>query len=507
MLGELFNQLESTTDAAAQPSQKLANTALSSAKDILSERKPPPLPARPSPAPPVLPKENSDRVQISVESVNDQVETASSRSSRTLVEEEDHTTPTDSIVRLIDDKDVEGAVKDEAPPTLSFQLGEDVKMEDAGAPISLDEKIALVSQRLEQSERSGTSQQDVEEIIGNILEHLMRAIRPAGPMAGKPELQADKITETFFTMIVNSTAKTTNESPSQLNAFGAVEEDILNEEIIPERWITAFPHPDKENKVKVTLYAALDRYFTYELLSGGSLARYSTIRSLPPILHICIQRSDASGIKNRNAVVIPEALYLDRYMEAEPGSTLWKVRRRVWAIKERLEELDSRSAQGPHEVIRQDAEADWQTSHFFDNWNEEPTDDDVYSINLDPVLTNDILLPSKRKAPEDSTNPLPPKRVSPTPMENGNVTSSELSGALDDLEQNLKYMNEMNSAELADLHKRAETDFDEMKKEKYSLHAVICHGGGMSAGHYWVCLSVYNKQIILAISSSSTYHI
>lgn len=445
-------------------------------------------------------------VQVSVESVNDQLETASSRSSRTLVGEEDNATPTDSLIRLVDDK--ESTVKDEAFSTLSFQLGEDVKMEDAGTPVSLDEKIALVSQRLEQSERAGTSQQDVEEIIGNILEHLMRAIRPTGPMIGKPDLQADRITETFFTMIVNSTAKTTNDISSQLDALGAVEEDILNEEIIPERWITAFPHPDKENKVKVTLYVALDRYFTYELLSGGSLARYSTIRSLPPILHICIQRSDASGIKNRNAVIIPEVLYLDRYMEAETGSTLWKVRRRVWAIKERLEELSSRNAQDPHQVIRRDAVDDWQTSNFFDNWETEPVDTDVNSINLDSTLMSDVLLPSKRKAAEDPINPLPPKRVSPNLTENANSTSIELAGALDDMDQNLRRMNEMNSVELSDLQMRAETDFDEMKKEKYSLHAVICHGGGMSAGHYWVCRSsVFTEPRILAISPSFTCYI
>lgn len=485
MLGELFQQLQSTADAAAQPSQKLANTALSSAKDILSERKPPPLPARPSPAPPVPPKEETDAVQVRVESVNDQLETASSRSSHTLVED-DKTTPTDSVIRLVDvdDKDQENRAKGESPSVLPLPPGQDAQMEDYGAPVSLDEKIALVSQRLEQSERAGTAQQDVEEIIGNILEHLMRAIRPDGPMAEKPDLQADKITETFFTMIVNSTAKTTNDGANRLHA--AAEEDILNEEIIPERWITAFPHPDKENKVKVTLYAALDRYFTYELLSGGSLARYSTIRKLPPILHICIQRSDASGIKNRNAVAIPEVLYLDRYMEAGTGSTLWKVRRRVWAIKERLEELEFRSAQDTQQVIRREGPNDWQTTSFFDSWDTQPIDDDVHSINLDAPLMSDIKLPSKRKSPEDPTTLPPPKRASPDPVINKNSTSSKLAGALDDLEQNLQRLNEMNSAELSDLQKRAETDFDEMKKEKYSLHAVICHGGGMSAGHYWV---------------------
>ncbi|RYP63659.1 hypothetical protein DL769_006914 [Monosporascus sp. CRB-8-3] len=496
MLGELFNQLQSTTDAAAQPSQKLANTALSSAKEILSERKPPPLPARPSPAPPLPPKEDTDTVNVSVEPVTDKLETASSRSSRTLVEEEAKDTPTESLALLNDSEDKQIAPNDSSPQ--APQPRDDVQMEDVKAPATLDEKIALVSQRLEESDRAGTAQQDVEEIIGNILEHLMRAICSDGPMPGKPDLQADKITETFFTMIVNSTAKATAENPSQLDAATAAAEDILNEETIPERWITAFPHPDKENKVKVSLYAALDRYFTYELLLDGSLARYSTIRSLPPILHICIQRSDASGVKNRNPVMIPEVLYMDRYMEAEKGSPLWSIRRRVWAIKERLDELNSRSGKGPENVICKEAADDWQTTDFFsDAWASEPATDDIYSIKLDDTLMRD--LPSKRKAPRDSTYLPPPKRGSP---KSARLTNTDLAGAVGELEESLKTMSETSSAELNKLRKEAETNFESMQREKYSLHAVICHGGGMSAGHYWVWIRDFKRDVWIKYNDS-----
>ena len=493
MLGELFQQLSSTTEAAAQPSQKLANTALSSAKDILSERKPPPLPARPSPAPPLPPKEDVDMVHVTVESVNEQAETASSRSSQTLVEEVDDDTLTQSNVILNDDgkhPDTAGQEQITQTPPVS-QPNEDVVMKDDQGPVTLDEKIALVSQRLEQSDRSGTSQQDVEEIIGNILEHLMRAIRPDGPMASKPDLQADKITETFFTMIVNSTAKTVNNEPDQTKALPVGGGDILNEELIPERWITAFPHPDKENKVKVPLYAALDRYFNYELIADGTLARYSTIRTLPPILHICIQRSDASGVKNRNPVAIPDALYMDRYMEAEADSPLWGIRRRVWAIKERLGDLDTRKTDDAQVVIRETTD-DWQTSSFFnDAWgNDSKPDEDVYEVQLDGALIGDIAFPtSKRKSPASSPAPSPPpKRRLSSQSANANATSTELLGnALSDLDQELKLISEMSVQELVDLRQKEEADFDSLQKEKYSLHAVICHGGGMAAGHYWVC--------------------
>lgn len=330
----------------------------------------------------------------------------------------------------------------------------------------------------------------------------MRAIRSNGPMAGKPDLQSDRITDTFFTMIVNSTAKTTNVGSSRSSVSDMVEEDILNEEIIPERWITAFPHPDKENNVKMTLYAALDRYFTYELLSDGSLARYSTIRSLPPILHICIQRSDASGVKNRNPVSIPEVLYLDRYMEAGAGSQLWKVRRRVWAIKERLEELNSRNFKDS-EVLRQSAPNDWQNSSFFnDALGSEPSDGDISSINVDDTLLGDIVIPSKRKIPGDVAPPPPPKRGSSNAETQPSDASAGLTGALDDLEQSIKTLNELGATELARLREEAETDFETMRNEKYSLHAVICHGGGMSAGHYWVSCLYVNLKISVVCTAA-----
>ncbi|CAJ2509246.1 Uu.00g142720.m01.CDS01 [Anthostomella pinea] len=501
-LRKLFSDLQSTTDSAAQPSQKLANTALSSAKEILSEsadNQPPPLPARPSPAPPVPPKEDVDMVNVTIEPINDQVETASSRSSHTLVNEGEETR-LESLVQMTQNDDkgtdnevVDGLSSSQAQINASNPLhsGEDVEMKDSPEVATLEEKMAQVSRRLEQSDRSGTSQQDVEEIIGNILEHLMRAIRPDSPMPGKPDLQTDKITEIFFTMIVNCTVKT-SPGPSVSTMDSAVEENILNEEIVPERWITAFPHPDKANKVKSTLYAALDRYFSYELLADGSIARYTTIRALPPIVHICIQRSDASGVKNKNPVVIPEVLYLDRYMETETGSYLWNTRRRVWALKERLQVLESRSMNTCENIFKETQVDRRAPNEVSDPRTVHAEPGDIFK--LDEGLMKDIGRPRKRKvfdaSPNDSYQSIPSKRQSLSPEPHNSTTKF-----VDTLWESSQSLDVADAVEISQLRKGEDEAFTSMQQEKYSLHAVICHGGGMNAGHYWVWVRDFKKNV------------
>jgi ubiquitin carboxyl-terminal hydrolase 25 len=494
MLKGLFEQLQNTTEASAQPSQKLANTALSSAKEILSEpvtQKPPPLPARPSPAPPVPAKTEDNKTNVTVETISDRLETASSHSSMTLVEETEGNGLSTVETKRDDGKPIENQTVPGPVPQSGDKVADDVEMQDATKPLFLEEKVAKVSERLERSDRSGTAQQDVEEIIGNILEHLMRAIRPDGPMDGKSELQADRITKTFFTIIVNWTIKTSPDG-SGASTASSVEENVHNTEVIPERWITAFPHPDTKNKVRITLYAALDRYFGYELLSGGQLARYTTIRSLPPIFHICIQRTDASGVKNRNPVIIPESMYLDRYMESRSGSRLWNVRRRVWAIKERLKELESRSVNDPQNVIQQSVTDSFgrnvpEAQSFDDAFLDTSTDNDFEAILENPLL-QDLPRGSKRTksvASHIGVNDIAVRKRRST-AEQPTTEDASLNKFADFLCESTKDIYSMTSEELQNLRKEEEHAFEEMQEEKYSLHAVICHGGGMSAGHYWV---------------------
>ncbi|KAI0438655.1 cysteine proteinase [Xylaria telfairii] len=501
-LRRLFSELQTTTGAAACPSQKLANTALSSAKDILtsqSQDQPPPLPARPSPAPPVSPSNDPDTVNVTMEPTNEHHITRSD-SSQTLVNEIEDTDATyvkeqkNILSRPSTSNARESSVEDRALLD-TVEHVEDITTGEPPSPLTLEQKFAQISQRLEKSDRSGTSQQDVEEIIGNILEHLMRAIRPDGPMEGKPNLQADKITKLFFTTIVNSTIKTTVENDKSTTA-SSIDEDVLNEEVVPERWITAFPHPDQKHRLKHNLYEALDRYFAYELLSDGSLARYTTIRALPPIVHICIQRSNASGVKNKNPVIIPEELYLDRYMEVAAGSDLWNTRRRVWAIKERVQGLEPGGSISVENIFKTPG------LHPSDTY---PTthphgDQDLKSrgvIDLESELWRDIR-PRIKRGPVptqlgQTIEPRPSKRMS-LPRE-AETKSSETSNFSDILWKAGQCMDIENSDELNELRREAANAFDSIEQHKYCLHAMICHGGGMNAGHYWVWVRDFRNQV------------
>ncbi|KAI1125239.1 cysteine proteinase [Nemania abortiva] len=497
-LRALFSELQTTTGAAASPSQKLANTALSSAKEILTSKyqiQPPPLPARPSPVPPISTGKEDATVNVKVEPISELHHVASFESGRTLVNDTDNR---EIEVYIKPEKDIEasstsathirGVSPEDRALSDTVEHVEDITMEETPPPLSLEQKVTEISERLTQSDRSGTSQQDVEEIIGNILEHLMRAIRPTGTMAGKPDLQADKITELFFTTIVNSTIKTAVNNPIP-SSTSSIDEDILNEEVVPERWITAFPHPDKELKVKNNLYEALDRYFSYELLANGSLARYTTIRELPPIVHICIQRTDASGVKNRNPVIMPEELYLDRYMEAAAGSDLWSTRRRVWAIKERIKELEFRTSGRVESVLRAPGPPAWgdyvvtQTQGEY----EDP-------IDLNKELWADIPLRSKRTPLAAQLS----QQMETTLFKRRSMSNSAETGSsdfVDILWKDGRRLDDIDTNELEDLRREEAGAFNSMKRHKYCLHAMICHGGGMNAGHYWVWVRDFKNQV------------
>jgi ubiquitin carboxyl-terminal hydrolase 25 len=485
-----FKDLATTTKPATQPSQKLANTALRSASELLKKfvekreqqqnNKPPPLPARPSPTPPNQARTAGDKVDPAIESVLDSVENASVVSSQTLVNEEEANS-TDSFVQVSVPE--EGATeKDTSDNTKPATIDDATSI----AETSPEHKAKLIAESLEHSDRKGTDQQDVEEIIGFILEHLMRAIRSSGPMPGKPELQADIITDNFFPLIVNYTDKTKDS--------GGVQESRA--EVTTDRWINAFPHP--KNGVSSTIQAALHRSFDVQTVDGQTedeniLSRYSAIRRLSPIIHIRIQRANATragASKNKNPVVLNDTLFLDPFMDTKDDSKLGIARRAGWALGGHDADDDEMEVDEVPKTTANTQDQDatpMDVDTEFTEW--EMVDSEEAIVGTVGTISNRAFsLPRKRKFEEGQTtvtnvSPSTAKRpdmASSMTNEAAGITPSLSKGFLPDVETNVETVTKMDES---------------LQVHKYRLHAVICHSGGTAAGHYWVWIRDFERDV------------
>ncbi|KAK8125812.1 uncharacterized protein PG998_001571 [Apiospora kogelbergensis] len=440
-LAQLFVDLQTTKEVSAQPSQKLANTALKSASALLvpkQQTEPPPLPARPSPAAPAETQQDVDMVNVSVEPLADTNDVTSSMSSQTLINDSEATSMGSyvevNVPSKTDDQAEMGGEGEESPKASHVEIKPEIPV--LSQETTLEEKYQVISERLEQSDRKGTNQNDVGEIVGNVLEHLMRSIKSDGPVPGRSDLQSDKITRTFFPMFVNYSHRL------DVNSDSVTE----SKEVIPDRWLSAFPTAQK-----ATVY-----------------------QSLPPILHIYIQRTGST--KNRNPVLIEDVLYMDRYMEADSDSELASRRRRAALLKMRLSHFGSHSKEEPSlnktstpanlslpsgdEAARciDPSKLSWEDLLTFSPANDQPTVETMKSL--------------KRKA-EGS----PPHSVQDQKTRDA---------------EELKVL----QAELDQL-------FNDNKSEKYLLHAIICHGGGVTAGHYWVWIRDFKKDVWLKYNDST----
>lgn len=437
---------------------------------------PPPLPARPSPAPPV-----GDDVEMTEDNGGERAETASVVSSQTLVNatetssdqsyvkvsasDESPGKTTSSSVVEINSEDLPALMDVNDKPDAA---NKDVTMADASGTAEPEpSKVPIekrISNALDHSVRQGTEQQDVEEVMGNIIQRLHSAIRPTYEDA-ENKLQMDKITETFYCTMVNYTRKT---------------EGGFNKEVIHERWLTAFPGTER-----ISLYDALDRSFDLHYVEGTKLPRYTAIRALPPILHVCIQRSVENGRKNGNPVTLPDTLYLDRYMDQGVDSELMEARKLSWALKLRLRQLkDQESLRNnkdaePHPDFLRDVvyEKEALPAYLDDGMvagPSKPGPEDVPSILgfLTPSLQREVadLLPPPKPSPA-ALSASAKQRANPAPP------TFDLSGGFQEsaLEEQQR------------LTAQLESLFSNMKREAYRLHAVICHQGQAArSGHYWV---------------------
>ncbi|KAH8173929.1 ubiquitin carboxyl-terminal hydrolase domain-containing protein [Sarocladium implicatum] len=481
-LGDLFAQLQKSDKAATRPSQRLANAVLLSTRSLLEPPKPatstteqakegppPPLPARPSPAAPDAADQLSRPFDLagndSTETLvgNDEVD---SEPSYEKVEHIAVTGPRQQTPPVADIEVTKAVRSPVEPSTLTDApaIGSDDQRDTDMADVEDDSVDKKVLNALEhQTRSSGTDQQDVEEVIGSIINRLQAAIKPS-EVDQKTGIQLEKIMETFFVTTINYTKK--------------FDDKEYQHEISFDRSITAYPSPDGP----CSLYDALGRNFDQQIMEESKLSRYTAIKTLPPVLHVLLQRSQSIGRKNGNPVVIPETLYLDRYMDAPHESPAFRRRVEDWSIASRVEELKKQKAQldttvstaGILEPIRrgtfmaseqastpQEGKAGVFESETWDF--DGPVDNDF-------LLVNQVTLPDPA---EDLNAALPQEEMHATE----------------------KAIQEMMETELQQREQKLEEHRAAGKEIPYRLHAVICHRGHLTSGHYWVWIRDFEDNL------------
>ncbi|KAJ6440987.1 ubiquitin hydrolase [Purpureocillium lavendulum] len=426
-------------------------------------------------------------------------ETASISSSRTLVDQDDarsdrsyerveptavdqHDERADSVMEISGNEDVT-MVSDDAPGERQAQSDShadsqvdgakattgDVVMADASEPETVDQKVLNALEH--QSRSSGTDQQDVEEVMGSIINRLQAAIRPSS-IDAKTGIQLEKIMETFFVTTVNYTKKFDDKS--------------YQHEISFDRSITAFPAPDGP----CSLYDALGRNFDQQILEESKLSRYTAIKTLPPVLHVLIQRTQSTGRKNGNPVVIPETLYLDRYMDAPHDSPTFRRRVEDWSITDRIADLKSQienvDANPTYMNFLNGIVNGTESTRGNADAGEEPvtgTEPEVVKTeetwDFDGPVEDDFLLVSPTKTHDDN----PPTTVSKEQADPVDVRETDLAVRL------------MMESELGQLEGTLNERLESMQSIPYRLHAVICHRGQLMSGHYWVWICDFEDRV------------
>jgi ubiquitin carboxyl-terminal hydrolase 25/28 len=286
--------------------------------------------------------------------------------------------------------------------------------------------------------RFGT-QQDVTEVIGNVTFRMQCAIKPTSIEEGSGE-QIDVIRDTFF-----GSSTTYTQKPQSL-------------ERKHEAWPTIIVYPGKG--VVRDIYEAIDVVFDEQKVEVDNTVcpQYSCIGKLPPVLQIQIQRTDYDkdsqrSSKNRTAVMFPETIYLDRYIDdGDPNSATMKRRRETWSWKEKLRSLEAR-----REVL----------------------ENSKSEINIPEALiaTKDIVDIFQ----EEEIDGLDVATTLPEALEE---RLSEVTSELQEL-----------SEQITTLKQHLRNQFTDMRRYEYKLHSVFIHRGEAGGGHYWVYIYDFEHDI------------
>lgn len=268
-------------------------------------------------------------------------------------------------------------------------------------------------------------QQDVTEVTGYTVIQLSCAIRSLGTTPRGD--QRDEIYETFY-------------GEDQPHKAGSFE---VQGEALPFSFLPCGVY----NKPK-DIYGALDNWFDPDKQTG-----HRTIKHLPPVLCMFLARgayrhedSRLVEYKIDDHVEVLNTIYMDRYMDAEPGSVLlerrkqsWKYKEELRILRERMEKLEPPGAPPIDEDLNTGLLA-------LQHLTEVSVTDKMDDLAIGPEITDSL---------------------------------SELIQAVRQERIDLKKRTEV----LEQLNKNSFTDF---RKQEYKIHAAFFHRGTPGSGHFWV---------------------
>lgn len=449
-LGTLFRELAASSDHAVKPQQRLANAALN--RPEATRRQTETVAAVPNNSAPPLPPRVGENAEGTV----------SRRSSLTLVDNPD------------DGYEVVG--HDTAgPATQTAQAG------NKSVGFTLEELAAQINN----VETTGSDQMDVEEVMGNVIDHLCAAFKVAraGDASGAP----DPVTESIFFQVAEN-----RKQPS---------ETTWRSQTRTDRWLTAYPAASGPRD----LYEALSVGFGLEILESGMLS-FMTIETPPPNLHIYVLRNmNDWRRKNTNTVTVPETLYLDRYMHTTDfDSPLFKARLRAWSVKARLDELSGaeREPGDRHSSVSIIETAKDRIAEMADDGEDADGFTLIEEANLPADGNNATWIRGMFDSISDTI-----QSVSSNHSDAGELKLPSLDGEKSFVPDKSSTMSvaqvrmfwsdfaEAENREIRTLSEELDSIFGDMRSMPYRLHAIVCHVGSVNAGHYWVWIHDFEQKV------------
>lgn len=477
-LSLLYDALHLERGAFLMPRQRLANAALLRPDKVRPKAGEAAAPsAEPvNKAAPPLPPRGVEVAEptVTVDAVMDSSDTASMLSSQTLVEKPDE--EPSYVVVAHDESDQNGVVAMDVDTSDAKVEASAQKAEPVSSKLTVEELAA----ELNKSDVSGSDQMDVDEVMGNAIDHLRAAFQI---MSTKPT-EEDPVEAAFFSTFVD---KRKNVGDGEWTSSSR-----------RDRWVTAYPAKFGTR----SLYEALSASFDLEQVSPG-LFSYTTIKKAAPNFHICIQRADGVS-KNMNVIEIPQLLFLDRYMDVPDDSKVARDRRIAWNIQARLAEMESANSSGTAEngINLQNKEAAGKTEAVppiaddeLDgfvlvgdaDWPNLPTDDVTeWSVVNDSALRD--LMDAQPNITLESSARIDEAAEAGATAENRLTAENRATLAQGHRSREFwSAFREREAEEKKRLELRRAGLFPDADTEGYFLHAVICHlGGSAAAGHYWV---------------------